>query len=168
MKFDVSSSALLARLQALSKVITSKNTLPILDSFLFHLQDNKLTLTAADVETRLVTTVDVMNVEGEGCFAVSAKILLEPLKKFPEQPLTFDINDDNLEIFIYFENGKYNFIGQKGDSYPQHKPLKDTSFTLVLESQILLNGVTRALFAAGEDDLRPIIMVSVLISSWKI
>ena len=156
MKFDVSSSALLTRLQAISKVIASKNTLPILDSFLFHLQDNKLTLTASDVETRLVTSVDVMNVEGEGRFAVSAKILLEPLKKLPEQPLTFDINDENLEIFIYFENGKYNFIGQKGDTYPQQKPLQDMAFSLTMESQILLNGVNRALFATGEDELRPI------------
>ena len=103
-----------------------------------------------------MTTVNVMNVEGEGRFAVSAKILLEPLKKLPEQPLTFDINDENLEIFIYFENGKYNFIGQKGDTYPQQKPLKDMAFTLTMESQILLNGVNRALFATGEDELRPI------------
>ena len=156
MKFDVSSSALLARLQAISKVIASKNMLPILDCVLFHLQNNKLTLTASDAEIRLETTVDVMNSEGEGLFAVSAKILLEPLKKLPEQPLTFDINDENLEIFIYFENGKYNFIGQKGDTYPQPKPLNDKSFTLILESQILLGGVNRALFAAGEDELRPI------------
>ena len=87
MKFDVSSSALLTRLQSISKVIASKNTLPILDSFLFQLEGNKLTITASDVETRLVTTVDVMNANGSGLFAVSAKILLEPLKELPEQPL---------------------------------------------------------------------------------
>jgi len=156
MKFDVSSSALLARLQAISKVIASKNMLPILDCVLFQLQDNKLILTASDAEIRLETTVGVMNSEGEGLFAVSSKILLEPLKKLPEQPLTFDINDENLEIFIYFENGKYNFIGQKGDTYPQPKPLNDAAFTLTIESQILLGGVNRSLFAAGEDDLRPI------------
>ena len=156
MKFDVSSSALLARLQSISKVIASKSTIPILDSFLFQLQDNKLTITASDIETRLVTTVDVINVEGEGLFAISAKILLEPLKKLPEQPLTFAINDDNLEIFIYFENGKYNFIGQKGDVYPVQKPLGDTTVAFTLESQILLAGVNRTLFAAAEDELRPV------------
>jgi DNA polymerase-3 subunit beta len=159
MKFDVSSSALLARLQSLSKVIASKSTLPILDNFLFQLQDNKLTITASDTETRLVTSLDVINVEGEGLFAVSAKILLEPLKKLPEQPLTFSINDDNLEIFIYFENGKYNFIGQKGDTYPQHKPLGDTTVTLSMESQILYNGVNRTLFATADDELRPVMNV---------
>ncbi len=41
--------------------------------------------------------------------------------------LTFDINDDNLEIFIHFQNGKYNFIGQKGDTYPQQKPLNENA-----------------------------------------
>ena len=97
MRFDVSSTALLSRLQSISKVIASKNSLPILDSFLFNLEGNKLTITASDAETRLVTSVDVMNAQGSGLFAVSAKILLDPLKELPEQPLTFDINDDNLE-----------------------------------------------------------------------
>ena len=116
MRFDVSSTALLSRLQSISKVIASKNSLPILDSFLFNLEGNTLTVTASDAETRLVTSVDVMNAQGAGLFAVSAKILLDPLKELPEQPLTFDINDENLEIFIHFQNGKYNFIGQKGDT----------------------------------------------------
>jgi len=156
MRFDVSSSALLARLQSVSKVIASKNTLPILDCFLFQLDGNQLTITASDVETRLVTTLEVMNMEGAGLFAVSAKILLEPLKKLPEQPLTFDINDDNLEIFIYFENGKYNFIGQKGDTYPQQKPLNESTVTLTMESDILLGGINRTLFATAEDELRPV------------
>lgn len=97
MRFDVSSTALLSRLQSISKVIASKNSLPILDSFLFNLEGNKLTITASDAETRLVTSVDVMNAQGSGLFAVSAKILLDPLKELPEQPLTFDINDDNLK-----------------------------------------------------------------------
>ena len=110
MRFDVSSTALLTRLQSISKVIASKNSLPILDSFLFQLDGNKLTITASDAETRLVTSVEVMNGQGNGCFAVSAKILLDPLKELPEQPLTFIINDENLEIFIHFQNGKYIFM----------------------------------------------------------
>ena len=140
MRFDVSSTALLSRLQSISKVIASKNSLPILDSFLFNLEGNTLTVTASDAETRLVTSVDVMNAQGAGLFAVSAKILLDPLKELPEQPLTFDINDENLEIFIHFQNGKYNFIGQKGDTY----------------AQMLLNGISRSLFATADDELRPV------------
>ena len=156
MRFDVSSTALLSRLQSISKVIASKNSLPILDSFLFNLEGNKLTITASDAETRLVTSVDVMNAQGSGLFAVSAKILLDPLKELPEQPLTFDINDDNLEIFIHFQNGKYNFIGQKGDTYPQQKPLNDNAISIMMDAQMLLNGISRALFATADDELRPV------------
>ncbi len=89
MRFDVSSTALLSRLQSISKVIASKNSLPILDSFLFNLEGNKLTITASDAETRLVTSVDVMNAQGSGLFAVSAKILLDPLKELPETAADF-------------------------------------------------------------------------------
>lgn len=156
MRFDVSSSALLTRLQSISKVIAAKNSLPILDSFLFLLEGGTLTITASDVETRLVTWVDVINSEGEGLFAISAKILLEPLKELPEQPLTFDINDSNMEVFIHFQNGEYNFIGQRGDTYPQQKPLNENVMTLTLDSQDLLNGVNRSLFATAEDELRPV------------
>ena len=156
MRFDVSSTALLSRLQSISKVIASKNSLPILDSFLFNLEGNKLTITASDAETRLVTSVDVMNAQGSGLFAVSAKILLDPLKELPEQPLTFDINDDNLEIFIHFQNGKYNFIGQKGDTYPQQKPLNENAISIMMDAQMLLNGISRSLFATADDELRPV------------
>lgn len=156
MKFDVSSTALLSRLQSISKVIVNKNSLPILDSFLFDLEGNLLTITASDAETRMVTSIKVMNAEGSGLFAVSAKILLDPLKELPEQPLTFDINDDNLEIFIHFQNGKYNFIGQKGDTYPQQKPLSENAISLTMESSQLLNGISRSLFATAEDELRPV------------
>ncbi len=156
MKFEVSSTALLSRLQSISKVIASKNSLPILDSFLFDLNGTDLTITASDAETRLVTSVEVMNPEGTGLFAVSAKILLDPLKELPEQPLRFEINDENLEIFIYFENGKYNFIGQKGDTYPQQKPLSENNISLTIDAQILLNGISRSLFATADDELRPV------------
>ncbi|MGM9759429.1 MAG: DNA polymerase III subunit beta [Parabacteroides sp.] len=156
MKFDVSSTALLSRLQSISKVIAAKNTLPILDNFLFHLEGNLLTITAADAETRLVTSIEVMNVQGSGLFAIGAKILLDPLKELPEQPLTFDINDDNLEIFIHFQNGKYNFIGQKGDAYPQQKPLKENAITFAMKAEELLKGISCTLFATSDDPMRPV------------
>jgi DNA polymerase-3 subunit beta len=156
MKFDVSSTALLSRLQSISKVIASKNSLPILDSFLFELGNDKLVITASDVDTRMVTSVGVSNVEGSGLFAVTAKILLDPLKELPEQPLNFEINDENMEILIHFENGKYNFVGQKGDTYPQQKPLNSTFTSVSMDAQTLLSGVSRSLFATADDELRPV------------
>ncbi|MDR2913510.1 MAG: DNA polymerase III subunit beta [Tannerella sp.] len=156
MKFNVSSSALLSALQSISKVIASKNTLPILDSFLFNLEGEKLTITASDVETRLVTSVDVVSPEGSGLFAIDAKRLLDPLKELPEQPLAIEINDDNMTVNVDYENGKFNLPGQKGDAYPQQKPLNQTAVSLTLESQILLSGINRALFATADDELRPV------------
>lgn len=100
MKFVVSSAALLSHLQAISRVINSKNTLPILDCFLLDLKGNILSLTAADSETRLETTVEVNSPEGEGNLAINARNLLDPLRELPDQPLTFDINDETLEIFL--------------------------------------------------------------------
>ncbi|HAR39427.1 MAG TPA: DNA polymerase III subunit beta, partial [Porphyromonadaceae bacterium] len=130
MKFVVSSATLLNHLQAISRVINSKNTLPILDCFLLNLKNNTLSLTAADSETRLETLVEVSNTEGEGSLAINAKNLLDPLRELPDQPLTFDINDETLEVFIYYHNGKYNFVGLKGDEYPEPKVLKESALKL--------------------------------------
>ena len=156
MKFIVSSTALLSHLQAISRVINTKNSMAILDNFLFRLEGNSLTMTASDQETTMTTTIEVLEAEGQGLFAVSAKILLEPLKELPDQPLTFEINDENLEIFLYFQNGKYNFIGVNGDEYPQKSPLSDTAKTFSISSQVLLNGINRTIFATADDELRPI------------
>lgn len=156
MKFAVSCTSLLSHLQVVGRVIASKNSVPILDSFLFELKENKLTITAADAETRMVTSVDVTEVEGEGMVAITARNLLESLKELPEQPISFDINDDTMNIFVYYENGKYNFVGQKGDDYPQPKPLKDGAAQLSLPSQLLMSGINRALFATADDELRPV------------
>lgn len=156
MKFVVSSTALLSHLQAISKVINSKNTLPILDCFLLELEGTTLSLTAADSETRLVTSIEVNEAEGNGKFAVNAKNLLDPLKELPEQPLTFEINNENLETFIFFHNGKYNFIGQSGEDYPQPKELKESAVSLTIDPQVLFSGINRTLFASADDELRPV------------
>jgi DNA polymerase-3 subunit beta len=137
-------------------VIASKNSLPILDSFLFELNEEKLVITASDVDTRMVTSVGITNVEGTGTFAIPAKMLLDPLKELPEQPLVFEINDENLEILIHFENGKYNLRGSRGDTYPQQKELSSTFTAVSMDAQTLLNGISRSLFATAEDELRPV------------
>ncbi len=156
MKFVVSSALLSSHLQTISRVISSKNALPILDCFLLELKGNKLTITAADNEVRMETFVEVAEHEGEGSLAINAKNLLDPLRELPDQPLTFDINDETLEVYIYYHNGKYNFIGLKGDEYPRPKELKETALTLNFDSQILLSGINRTIFATADDELRPV------------
>jgi len=156
MKFVVSSTSLSSHLQVVSRVIVTKNPIPVLDCFLFELKENLLKITAADSETRMNTSVEVSQVEGEGVFAIPSKNLLESLKELPDQPITFIIDDDTLEMFIYYENGKYNFIGQNGDEYPLAKPLKDSATKIELSAADLLSGISKTWFAAAEDELRPI------------
>jgi DNA polymerase-3 subunit beta len=156
MKFVVSSSSLSSNLQMIGRVIASKNTIPILDCFLFELKENRLTLTAADSETRMTTSIEVNEVEGSGIFAIPSKNLLDSLKELPDQPVTFDINDASLELFIYYENGKYNFIAQNGDEYPQAKPLNENAAKISISTDNLLAGISRTLFASAEDELRPV------------
>jgi len=156
MKFIVSSSVLFSALQSVSKVIASKNTLPILDSFLFDLEGEKLTITAFDGETRLVTSIAVVNTDGSGQFTIDAKRLLDPLKELSEQPLMFDVNDNNMVVNVDYQNGKFNMPGQGGDAYPLQKPLKENAISVMVESQNLLSAINRSIFAIGEDELRPV------------
>lgn len=156
MKFIVSSTSLLSHLQAISRVIGSKSPIPILDCFLFRLEGKRLTVIASDQETTMTTAIDVIEAEGNGVFAVAAKILLDPLKELPDQPLTFEINDENLEIFLYFQNGKYNFIGMNGDEYPLRPDLSEGAVSFEIEAQALSSGINKTLFATGDDELRAI------------
>ena len=156
MKFSISSINLLTHLQAISRVINSKNTLPILDNFLFKIEGQKLILTASDLETTLITSVDLDSVEGEGVIALSSKILLDTLKEFSDQPLTFDINDENLAMTIKSETGVYNFIGQNGDEYPRIPNMEEEVNSLTIPTTLLSSGINKTLFATAEDELRPV------------
>ena len=156
MKFIVSSTALSSHLQAISRVINSKNALPILDCFLFELEDGTLSVTVSDSETTMVTTVEVNESDTNGRFAVVAKTLLDALKEIPEQPLTFDINPDNYEITVQYQNGKYSLMGQNADEFPQSATLGDNAVRVEMEASVLLGGINRSVFATADDELRPV------------
>lgn len=156
MKFVVSSSDLSSHLQAISKVLNSKNTMQILNEFLFDLQGDRLTMTASDSETTLTTSMEVNSAEGEGKIAVTARLLLDTLKEFPDIPLTFIINDKNLGLEIKTENGEYKFIGQSGDLYPSMPEMEENTQEVRLNSGVLLEGINKTLFCVADDSLRPI------------
>jgi DNA polymerase III subunit beta len=118
MKFVVSSTELLGHLQAISRVISTKNTLPILDNFLFNISGNDLEITASDLESTLITRMHLDNITGSGTVALPARILLDTLKEFSEQPLTFDINPDTMAVVINSENGRFSIVGQNGIDFP--------------------------------------------------
>ena len=156
MKFIVSSSALSAHLQGISRVINSKNALPILDCFLFELQDGVLTVTVSDSETTMVTTLEVVESDADGRFAIAARTLLDALKEIPEQPLTFNIDLHTLELTIQYQNGKYNLVGQNADEFPTPAALSENAVRVDMDAQVLMNGINRAIFATADDELRPV------------
>ena len=156
MKFIVSSTELLSHLQAISRVINNKNSLPILDNFLLHLEGKTLTMTASDIETTLITSMEVETSEGNGKVAVASRLLLDTLREFSEQPLSFSINDSNLALVITSANGSYNFIGQNGDEYPRLPQLQDDARSLSLPVPTLSSGISKTLFCTADDELRPV------------
>jgi len=157
MKFVVSSTELLSHLSAISKVINSKNTLPILDNYLFLLEDNRLTVTASDLESTLITSLELENTSGTGTIAVPAKRMNDTLKEFPEQPLTFQIDPETFQIDIFSQNGKFSIVGQNGEDFPQQPLLNESvASTINVNHSVLLSGINKTLFATADDELRPV------------
>jgi len=156
MKFEVLSSDLMSHLNAISRVLASKTTMPILDNFLFVVRENKLTITASDGDTTMITSVPVSNVESSGSFVVPSKTIIDPLKEMPQQLLSIEVDNSNYEVIVSYANGKYNFIGGNADEYPVLKDLDPEAKTFELNPQALLNGIQSTLFATADDDLRPV------------
>ena len=153
MKFIVSSTYLLKQLQVLGGVINNSNTLPILDNFLFELDHTKLTVSASDLETTMASSLDVES-DSKGSVAIPARLLLDTLKTFPEQPLTFVIEDNNT-VEISSNHGKYALAYADGNEFPKAVALEDPSKT-VITGDVLATAISKTIFAAGNDDLRPV------------
>ena len=154
MKFIVSSSSLLKQLQLVSGVLNSSNTLPILDNFLFEISSNQLIVSASDLETTMITQLEIEAKE-EGNIAVPAKLVLDTLKTFPDLPLTFSIDPETFQIEISCDYGRYKLIGQNGAEFPKVPTLESPS-TIGLQSAILSRAINKTIFATGNDELRPV------------
>ena len=153
MKFIVSSSLLYKEIQTLGGIINSTNTLPILDNFLFEINNNKLTLSSSDLESTMTSEIEIESTTTDKV-AISAKLLTDILKTFSEQPLTFSKTDNNT-IEISASNGKYSLAYLNGDEFPKQIELLDAHETKVKASD-LGNAINSTIFASGTDDLRPV------------
>ena len=155
MKFNVSSSKLFAQLQAVSRVIAAKNSLQILEAVLFDLEGDVLTLTASDSETTIRTSLTVEDAQGAGKVAVGGKLLLETLKEFSEQPLTFQIDEQNYGLNITSANGTYSLVGANGLEYPE-MPVEEGDNTFSMPANALLDAINKTIFCTADDELRPV------------
>lgn len=156
-KFNISSSLLSTNLQSIGKVISSKNTLPILDYFLFEVAENKLYITASDLETTLVATLEIDNQGIDGKVAIPARRITDSIKEFSEQPLNIVVDNQTWEVMISWRSGKLSIPGITGLGYPDSQEIKSEEETTVeLPSQVLNDGITNTFFATADDQLRPV------------
>lgn len=154
MHFIVSSNHLLRHLQMLSGVISSSNTLPILDHFLFDLAPGEVVISASDLETTMTVKFEVRT-EDTGTIAIPAKMLLDILKAFPDIPLTFKVDLETFGIELLSDAGKYKLTGANGEEFPKTPELEGGS-NVQISADTLVTAINRTLFAAGSDDLRPV------------
>src|SRR5919206_4199209 len=152
MKFIVSSSSLLKHLQQISGVINANTVLPILEDFLFEIEDRRLNIVATDLETVMRVQMDVES-KDNGRVCIPSKILIDSLKNIPDQPLTFNI-DNNFAIEITSDNGKYKVMGENPDNFPK-EPSADDTTSFTMKSTALVTAINKTLFAVSNDDLRP-------------
>jgi DNA polymerase-3 subunit beta len=156
MRFSVSSTALSSRLAALSRVINSKNSLPILGDFLFEIADGRLHLTASDSEVMMKTSVELTETDGDGRFCVRNHDLFEAVKGISEQPITFDVNQSDNLAKISYQNGMFSLPVENADEFPQPQQIGDDATTLTIPTMMLADNINRSIFATAQDELRPV------------
>lgn len=154
MNFVTSSITLLHHLQSISGALSTNTKLPILDNFLFKVNQNKLTIVATDLETTMVTHLEIQS-ESDGEIAIPAKLLLEVLKNLPDQPCAFRINKDNYAIEISYDNGKSKMVGFNGNEFPK-LPTSEYTSSIEVTGELLSSAIAKTLFAVGTDEMRPV------------
>ena len=155
MKFILSSLKLLKAIQALSGVINSSNTLPILDDFLFDIAEDELKITASDLETTMTVSIKPDMVEGKGQVTIPARLLIDVMKNFPDIPVSFNIDEATLAIEITTGEGRYKMVGHKSDEFPQVPVIAEPS-VWDIPADVLACGFEKTIFATGSDEIRPI------------
>lgn len=156
MRFTLSSTALNNRLQTLSKVINSKNSLSILESFLFQVHDGQIVITASDNENLMRTSLPLDESDSDGDFAIPSHTILDAVRELPEQPLTFDINLETYEVTVGYQNGQYQFTAQNAEEYPQISAITENVHAVTIASQVLVDNINRTLFATDNNEIRPV------------
>ena len=155
MKFILSSLKLLKAIQALSGVINSSNTLPILDDFLFDIAEDELKITASDLETTMTVSIKPDMAEGKGQVTIPARLLIDVMKNFPDIPVSFNIDEATLAIEITTGEGRYKMVGHKSDEFPQVPVIAEPS-VWDIPADVLACGFEKTIFATGSDEIRPI------------
>ncbi len=155
MRFNIDGKVFQQQLQAVNKVISSKNALSILDNFLFEVENGWLTITGSDQENIVTARVEVMDCEGEGAVALPAKTLLEITKEISNQPLSFNYNNTTGEVEVVFLNGHFSFMGINADEYPRGEKAEEDKVEIEVPASVILKGIEKTIYAVSLETIRP-------------
>ena len=155
MRFNIDGKVFKQQLQAVNKVISSKNALSILDNFLFEVENGWLTITGSDQENIVTARVEVMDCEGEGAVALPAKTLLEITKEISNQPLSFNYNNTTGEVEVVFLNGHFSFMGINADEYPRGEKAEEDKVEIEVPASVILKGIEKTIYAVSLETIRP-------------
>jgi len=160
MKFSISSKVLYTATSAVSKVISAKNSISILNSFLFDVKDGFLTITASDNENVITSRLELGDSDGEGRFCVDARRVVELLKELPDTGMQFEIDEESWAIKIVCANGVFDLVAVDGREYPDRELINtdDNTVRFTVPTSMILDGIESTHFAVGTDEMRPQMM----------
>ncbi|MCQ2332550.1 MAG: DNA polymerase III subunit beta [Paludibacteraceae bacterium] len=155
MKFTVANSTLLSCLQMAGKVVAPNNLVPILENFLVVIEDNKLTVTGSNLENSITSSIEIESTGSNLTIALPARLIIDTLRTFPDEPIEFNINEDNMEVVIRSSSAEYNFIGLRGNDFPQTIDLDSSCNSFTAPANVLLTGISKTITSTAIDDIRP-------------
>ena len=158
MKFTIEKNVILEALNNVSKAISTRNIIPILNGIKFELNKDGLYLTASDSELnikQLIKREKIKNVDKEGTIIVQSKYLLEIIRKMPNDIIDFEVLD-GFKIKIYTDTNQYNLNCMDPSEYPTIK-IEERKDYLVINSNKLKEIIHQTIFAISQQELRPLL-----------
>lgn len=156
MRFTLSSAVLASRLITLQKVQNSKNSIQILDCILFEVSNGTLELTSSDKENEMKISLPLDESDADGRFAINSRTIVDAVKELPEQPITIEVDTTTYAVRIISQNGDYKFSAQSAEEFPMAQSLNEDATTVTLPSSVLLDNISRSIFATVADEIRPV------------
>ncbi len=151
MKFSLAKSKLANYLQYILQVVPSKSTLPILTNVLIEALENKIKVSATDLDISIATSIDC-KVAKKGAACIPARILFDIIKELPESEISFEATGQRVEMKI--PNGSYKIASVPADEFPK-LPAVNTKKEIKISGEQLVAMVKKTTFATSDDETRP-------------
>jgi DNA polymerase-3 subunit beta len=155
MKFTISQQSFAYGLQSVIKAIPSRPSHPILANVLLKAEGDRLILTAFDLNMGIEITLQDIEVESEGVFALPAVLLNNIISKLPQGNIVVSIADSTAIITTL--SGEYQVQGISADEFPELPTIADDSGKLTLESAAIRQSLSGVLFSASSDETKVIL-----------